>query len=241
MHGFDVNELWGSLPTYPYMNSLLLENKKSTSEALKNKNGAVYTPTNLAKYVAEKLISYFLKESIYKDSRLNIIDPACGEGELLFAALESLENAKKKSARLKAVTTYLCGIDIDKKAIEKLKCKLNLRVSPKEFSLFNTNALYPFNLFSHSGWTLVKNQLDLKEGFDLLIANPPWGADTTSYKTKLLNGDFRLHKGQFDTSDLFIELALSIVKPNGYFAFIIPDSLFAMEREMLRELLIFNT
>ena len=64
------------------------------------------------------------------------------------------------------------------------------------------------------------------------------GCRYRSDKKALTNGEFSLFKGQYDSSDLFIELALSIVKPGGFFAFIIPDSIFSIERLALRKMLL---
>ena len=230
------------------------------------KNGAVYTPSILAHYVAEKAMEYLFESLIvHDDPRLNcnglnhiclntikIIDPACGYGELLEAAwVAFLKKVIEKyphslNISLPDPKQVLCGIDIDHKAIFKTKQKIaSLSDSSLKGAIFNlikTNALFPYNKISSSeGWQSVKHRFDASNGFDLVIANPPWGADTESYNFKFVNGDFSLYKGQFDTSDLFIELALSIVKPGGYFAFIVSDSLLNQERLHLRRMLLDQT
>lgn len=233
---------------------------------IRKKNGAVYTPSNLANYVAEKVVEFFFESSVIRGGpvchanmpnsscldKIKIIDPACGDGELLVAAWNAFQRHLSKIHR-NSLDSYipdakqvLCGLDIDQKAIRKTRRRitsLSRTVSKtNSFNLVKTNALYPFHKKSSSqGWEIVKHRFQATDGFDILIANPPWGAEIESYKDRLSNGDFSLYKGQYDTSDLFVELALSIVKPGGYFAFIVPDSLFNKERAELRSKLLEET
>ena len=229
-------------------------------------NGVVYTPGNLANYAAEKLMYYFFEcltsrsdsrcgrqtSSSPNLSNVRIIDPACGHGELLLAAWDAFYNRVTVTYEnlIHGVTPnprqVLCGVDIDQDAIDRTRGKIE-SIPPNNseicgFNLLKTNALYPFNQSpSEKGWEIVKRCFQAVDGFDILIANPPWGADTESYSDSLSKGEFILYKGQFDTSDLFVELALRIVKPGGYFAFIIPDSLFNGERALLRKILLERT
>ncbi len=229
-------------------------------------NGIVYTPAGLANYVAKKTIDLFLQDQLRgKSSRTHnrcgsvhirdwrILDPACGDGELLVAIWRQL--VQKLSEHLgsqdivRAINPLksLCGIDIDPGATRSTKLRiqaLNSAVGGRHTNtkVLNTNALFPFSQKRRMiGWKQVFRRFDAPDGFDIIIANPPWGADTASYNDKLSREQFFLYQGQFDTSDLFLELAISIVKPGGYFAFIIPDSLFNSERTALRKILLSKT
>lgn len=212
-------------------------------------NGVVYTPPVLAEYVAQKALALLLKDVKSSAStrsdflshvrKLKIIDPACGEGELLTSTWEAL-GKEGLSAQL-APSETLYGIDLDKKSVSKTyenikKLNASSRHIPNRFNMIAENALLPLG-----GWKSVLTSFNAKEGFDLLIANPPWGANTASYERALSRSSFTLNKGQYDTSDLFVELALSIVKKDGYFAFIIPDSIFGSEHIELRKLLLERT
>ena len=207
-------------------------------------NGVVYTPTELANFVAKKVINLWSNDVLRRSSdkqsilrNIKIIDPACGEGELLLASARALQESFRDD--LTKPSDVLYGVDIDSQAI--LRSSEHLGSSSSRNFLIS-NALVPENRnLTRPGWDGIKQVFNAGNGFDILIANPPWGADTSSYKDKLSNANFELLKGQYDTSDLFVELALSIVKPGGYFAFIIPDSLFGLERRDLRKLLIENT
>lgn len=208
-------------------------------------NGVVYTPIAFASYVAEKVVRLALKDlrsQGLKTSELNarikklkVIDPACGEGELLTSTWGAL--VKEGLSKQLVPGDVLCGIDLDKKSVSKtLENIKKLSATSRDSNVLAENALLPLG-----GWNSLLKSFNAKEGFDLLIANPPWGASTASYEAELSRSKFTLNKGQYDTSDLFVELALSIVKKDGYLAFIIPDSIFGSEHIELRKLLLERT
>ena len=240
-----------------YIEQAIGRSEDQEREAIK-RNGVVYTPDFLARFVAAKAVSVLLdgkpsrKGGHVAPRQLRFIDPACGDGVLLCSLWEELVAALTQKGRRAAnaagtllPTQQLCGIDIDAKAISRTRQRIaRLSKTPAAadgYRLLSTNALFPFKQPTHRGWNTVRQRFDAAEGFDVVIANPPWGADTTAYQESLMNGDFVLRKGQFDTSDLFLELALKIVRPGGVIAFIIPDSLFNRERTELRRLLLDTT
>ncbi|NBX76485.1 MAG: hypothetical protein EBQ92_08015, partial [Proteobacteria bacterium] len=47
-----------------------------------------------------------------------------------------------------------------------------------------------------------------------------------------------LYQAQFDTSDLFFELSANLVRPNGFIAFIVPDSIFNHDKQRVRQLIL---
>lgn len=225
----------------------VLTQKKLTLSVNDKQNGVVYTPPALALYVAKKLVRFTLDDFksiglntaqiLERVRKLKIVDPACGEGELLTATWNALV-AEGFSSRVNA-NEVLYGIDIDSEAVLKASenievvDSLSARSSTRHSNLLTANALLK--------WRTAMDYFNIKNGFDALIANPPWGASTVSYDKELVASNFTLNKGQYDTSDLFVELALSLVKQDGYFAFIIPDSLFGFEHREMRKMLLERT
>lgn len=220
-------------------------------------NGAVYTPSVLADYVAGKVAELYAQDHLVGaepecvDRRvLQILDPACGDGELLAAIWRHMVN--KTSTQLPADSapadceshTVICGVDMDPNAVHRTQLRMQAlpsrsRDGDASCVVLNTNALFPVEGKSSSeGWAEVCEKLGTPDGFDIIIANPPWGADVDAYRAQLGGGEFAMCRGQFDTADLFVELGLNIAKPGGYLAFILPDSLFALERARLRKLLL---
>lgn len=220
-------------------------------------NGVVYTPANLAEYLSTKTFSFILRDYLSAlgagdpeteslKAGLRILDPACGDGELLLAAWRQLNDQLQlpafSSLRQKLGAVSLYGIDIDPEAAHQTKQRIELFAGECASTILTGNSLYPSTgKTSAEGWITLLKQFNCKDGFDVIIANPPWGADVRDIKESLQQKDFTLFKGQFDSSDLFMELALRLLKPNGYLAFIVPDSLFTQERITLRKLLLDQT
>src|SRR6266536_3189924 len=75
----------------------------------KKANGIHYTPFQLAKYLAEQVASG-LKAAHAKADQISILDPACGEGELLKAIVDAVPHTWK--AHL-----HLTGFDMDEAAL----------------------------------------------------------------------------------------------------------------------------
>jgi adenine-specific DNA-methyltransferase len=220
-----------------YIRSVLFDSKKQTS--LRKINGAVYTPKCLAEYVADKALHYYFSNKsnvlLHKNNKFNVIDPACGDGELLYAlSNSSILNEKIDISK----SLDLFGIDIDETAIHKIKKRLT---NYHQLKAEHDNGLCPNSSNNKDGWLKLNKKLKVKDGYDLIIANPPWGASIASYENLVRASNFSQLSGQFDTSDLFIESGLNIARDGGIIAFIIPDSLFSQERDKLRELLLSKT
>lgn len=263
-----IDKFRGELPRSTYIEQLLQAHKRQSTEEreILRRDGAVYTPPHLADFVAGKVLS-FLADELRKSSeahrgsadkpavrRLRIIDPACGSGELLNATWGHL--AQGKNPIIRSINgrpqcdprEILCGIEIDRRASEGAAHRLEALAIREGFlnrlpcRVLKTNALLPFDeAISKTGWERVRRTFSASDGFDVVIANPPWGADVSQYRHGLMRSGFSLLQGQFDTSDLFLEMSLKIVRPGGFIAFIIPDSLFSFERRHLRKLVLENT
>lgn len=78
-------------------------------------------------------------------------------------------------------------------------------------------------------------------GFDVVVGNPPWGADLSGIRDYLEDGAFQLARGQYDSYELFIELGRRLLHDRGTFGFIVPDSITLPEHEPLRRMLLENT
>jgi type I restriction-modification system DNA methylase subunit len=167
---------------------MLTATKNKIQDQHIKQNGVVYTPTVLANYVAEKVVNFFIKDLIGSGlslemvakrlKKLKIIDPACGEGELLLAtwqALESKVNHEKKP-RLNYRNIF-CGVDIDQVSIDKSVQRIKdlSASSTNEENFIATNALFPDkkSIGINEGLDSVKKRFDAQDGFDILIANPP--------------------------------------------------------------------
>lgn len=174
------------------------------------KYGVVYTPYKIADFVAELL---YIETKSAKFPVNIVLDPACGECALLKAAKHFFGEKSR----------YL-GIDIDTDAISTMN---------GEFDIKWNDTILPRN---------VKRQTDeyWKEqlpSISAIIANPPWSSEKIYDRGVLNEAGFSFNTGQYDSYVLFIELAYKLLIEGGYFAFIIPDSLFESQNESLRQFL----
>jgi predicted RNA methylase len=198
----------------------------SYSRDKKKKNGVFYTPKYLSDYLSIKVLEYLPKAS----SNYTILDPACGDSILLRSFAKNIEPND---------STEFIGVDIDTNAISNSTIKFSEPIF-KDFDkkFIKCDGLFPEEeITSKGGWDRLKTQNKIKNGFDIALSNPPWGADLSIYDSKRLNANFELTKGQFDIYNLFIEVILNNLKENGLYGLILPDSIFNQEQKHLRCLL----
>jgi adenine-specific DNA-methyltransferase len=205
--------------------SLSIEHKKI--------NGVFYTPQFLADYAASKLLYYFKSGTGQKRS-ITAFDPACGDGILL-------KSIAKTANDISCESISLYGVDKDPHSIKECDQNLSASVQRSQYRLLAADSIQPFSFSNSIGWSSILMELQIENGFDLAISNPPWGADMNGYSRKTLNNDFSLATGQFDIYNLFVEVILRQLKPGGYYAFILPDSVFNQEQWKFRKLLLETT
>jgi hypothetical protein len=208
---FDVRRrIYRDAVTHPTQLALRVEQPSTDVPGDPRSRGAVYTPALLADWVAAELLAALPTE------RATIWDIACGDGALL-AAVERAAPGRHG----------LSGLDIDEVAVKRMRSAMP-----------STRAVVAD--------ALEANPVDCGAGLvhllgdkpDAIILNPPWGASLAVGADRLRQAGFELAHGQFDSYDVFAELALSVLKPAGVAALILPDSLFAPEHLPLRRLLL---
>lgn len=121
------------------------------SNTRKNKeNGVVYTPTEMADYVAFEMLKY--KRNGF-EGRIEILDPAVGEGELLISMINAV---KENGLPIKAV-----GYEIDEVVATKTQDLLQ--------------GMYPeASIEIRTGDFLEAVENKSVGKYDLVIANPPY-------------------------------------------------------------------
>jgi tRNA1(Val) A37 N6-methylase TrmN6 len=121
--------------------------------------GAHYTPPELARFLAVNVASYLPRASSYR-----ILDPACGDGELLEALALHLPPDVRR-------TSTFFGMENDEHALADTQHRLSSLPDPPRLELIHANFL---------AWTRDFSQprmFDLSKGpdsFDAVIANPPY-------------------------------------------------------------------
>lgn len=157
--------------------------------------GATFTPSKLANYLSNKLLSYYgdLSDKI-------VVDPACGDGSLLISIVEQSKFNIKK----------LVGFDMNKEYVAQTKKNLSdlgisdfeienkdfLEISNKQYDLFFHNSLYEYA--------------------DVIIANPPYvrTQNLGAEKSKRIAKDFNL-TGKVDLYYPFLIGMTNVLKKGG--------------------------
>ena len=171
----------------------------------------------------------------YKGADLSTMtenNPESGHGITLF---DSMLDVYRKNLRDKLAEYYACPehdkkVQLRKDIADIVKQELSeqgIRVDFEDLDLSANNQFFLWHTWFHDVFSRPS-----KEGFDIVIGNPPYGAkydnETKRYykNTYVTANSIRgLQKGSLDTYTLFIELGYNLLRRDGSFAYIVPISL----------------
>lgn len=169
-----------------------------------------------------------------------IIDPACGSGGFLMSAYHHIKVNHPKVTSENIVKSQLFGIEINKSIARIAKMKLLLEFNGNT-NIFCDNSLGDLDA--------LKLRFNKKEGFDIVLANPPFGAKISNkqvlskfdlgYKWTTHNSSFAKTKivtKNKNAEILFIERCLDLLKEGGRMGIVLPNGNFENPSlEYLRE------
>ena len=177
--------------------------KQKTSEALRKKNtGATFTPEKLAEFLAERISQHL------KKSNAVIVDPACGDGELLWAMGKNLLDSN--------ISFSLTGFDSHNESLQTAQNRLQ-QLPAGSLNLIHGDFL---NMSLDSNGILDGPSSTLHhqtfKNADIIIANPPYVRTQIlgSEFAQILSKKFNL-KGRVDLYHAFIIGMTQILKTNG--------------------------
>jgi len=192
-----------------------------------------YTPVEVAEWIAQAAYGPLVQAWDGKASPPRVIDPACGGGVFLAAAVRLM---KDRCAQLgwnevqarEASQQAIFGADIDPRAVQTAAEQLphlvrNLRCAD--------------------------SLADASRGqFDAVLGNPPYvsirelARTHSAAQVRSLRDRYQTATGNFDLYVLFIERALELLKPGGKLGFIVPNKWATLDyAAMLRQLLLERT
>jgi type I restriction-modification system DNA methylase subunit len=192
-------------------------------------SGATFTPTELADFLADKLISELIQETV---TSYTILDPACGEGELLASI------ARKFSTSNNKINIILKGFDTNVDFIISAKSNLtefNFNVDIQNQDFLNTQGVCaePLDLFNQN----------INEVYaDIIIANPPYVRTQIlgTEKAQEIAKRFNL-KGRVDLYYPFLIAMTNVLKKGGLIGVITSNRyLFTKSGESIRKFLLEN-
>ena len=226
--GFVVNKLQNISLTDSSNDAKGLAFQKFLSHKEKDGKGQFFTP--------EPVID-FCVEIINPKYGENIIDPCCGSGGFIFSAFRHImkNNSDKKKEDL--ISKHIFGMDINKDITKIARMKFLLESNVKS-NIVCHNSLDDLDTVK---LLLSERNYNVKEGFDVLLTNPPFGAAgkitdnliLTKYDfgykwTKTPYGYVKtrtLTNGQ-PAEILFVERCLQLLKEGGRMAIVLPNGHF---------------
>lgn len=219
--GFTVNKLQSISLLNSSQDAKGLAFQKFLSHHEKDGRGQFFTP--------EPVID-FCVEMIQPKPNETIIDPACGSGGFLMSALKYLQKNNKDLNTSEFVSNHLFGLDINQSIARIAKMKLLLESNGKT-NVFCTNSLEDIDS--------IKLSVYQKDGFDILLTNPPFGAKITNtsilsrfdlgYKWSNYNKEYHKTKVVYTNQNaeiLFIERCIQLLKEGGRMAIVLPNGNF---------------
>ena len=184
--------------------------------------GGIYTPQYIANFFAKYLSSRVDPQQFL---RLTVVDPACGSGIFLRAAMEQKLLSSGLDTELAAEPAFhsLFGVDIDENAVAASRLSLALLYLaakgklPDDVPVVRGDSLEYFTIPSES-----------YDRYDAVMVNPPFVR--TELQSKAVREAIRKHanfgvKGKLDTYLAFLVLSIRSLRPGGFGCFVVPQSL----------------
>lgn len=209
--------------------------RRYTNEAQAKKSGATYTPPELARFVANEIAENFIAQK--KDQLIRVLDPACGDGELLIQMIIALYDRGFKNLEI-------YGYDTDSSAIQVTRTRLQQGPTVNSTVLRNEDFLQAIACKEiDSMRDLFSNDADTKFEFDIIIANPPYVRTQIlgSSQAQILAQKFGL-TGRVDLYHAFLLAIADALSKSGTTGIITSNRFMttksgsAVRRELLRRL-----
>lgn len=167
--------------------------------------GEFYTPRAITAFMADRINPRL-------DKRETVMDPACGTGGFLTAAIDHLRNqitTKSSAEDKRAIEDLIRGIE--KKQLPHLLCTTNMLLHgidvPSQIEHMNTLG---------RGW----NEWSANHKVDCIITNPPFGG----YEDDGVGSDYPADLKTRETADMFMALIIKkLLIENGRAAVVLPD------------------
>jgi hypothetical protein len=183
-----------------------------------------------------------------------IADLSCGSGVFLTAALDALLSPYRKGAEAvgagdlaretitfrqsEVLKSAIFGVDLLPQAVELAKLALWLTAARRNEPSAD---LTPNFEVGDTLAPVTTSRLREKAGdkFDIILGNPPWGGEYDRATAEHVLSDQKLStKEQWDSWEVFLVLATSMLKPGGRFALLVPDTIFSPDKRRIREWLL---
>lgn len=206
-------------------------------------------------------------EEILKN--IKICDPACGSGAFLNQCFDFLHEEMNFVLEMKynlngeqfnlfdidkqILQNNLFGVDINPESVEITKLSLWLKTAKQNQTLasLDDNIKCGNSIVADSdvagelafNWQEEFPDIFARGGFDIIVGNPPYGAEVSQEVKDYATRNYATVEGNFDTYKVFFELGFMLLKQGGYLGYITPNTYFDLRRSgtKLRQLLFSHT
>lgn len=141
-----------------------------------------------------------MTRDIKVDAQTLFLDPCCGSGNFLVRAIE-----------MGVAPDHVYGFDTDPNAVAIARRRI------KEMTGYDTQLVVCGDF--------LKEGHRLKQRFDLVFTNPPWGKKLSKKERAAYAKRYQAGSSA-DTSSLFLFSILSVLKPDGIVGLLMPESFF---------------
>lgn len=162
----------------------------------RKRHGRHYTPPTLALFLARRLLAHVPHPGT--GGELRVLDPACGDGELLLAV------HREAAARLPGVRLRLTGYDLDESGLAVARARATAEDVEVDW---------------HAGDFLADAARLDDAAFDAIITNPPYvrTQQLGGATAQLLSRQYGL-RGRIDLTHPFVAVAPRLLTPGGVLA-----------------------
>lgn len=207
---------------------------------LRGDRGEYFTPRNVCDMAVSMVLSLYPQQRL---SSLKLLDPCCGTGGFLVAAVNILRGAFSRQERAKGGSER----DVAQRVAARIKEIANLNLFGLDINPFlvrtsqmnlvmhgdgSANVFQADSLLTPSEWDSEDAAKKIGHGrFDVVITNPPFGGRAiiddphVLAKYELTLYDARDARAMLPAEQLFVEAALRFLKPGGTLAIVLPDSI----------------
>ena len=182
------------------------------------RNGIVYTPMQLARYIVELTLKRYDKW----EHHIKLLDPSCGCGIFLIAAIDVIHERFGTPVR-RIIEDNLYGFDILNENVRR--CRSLLKVAclkngePAEGlqdNIITVDAL-------RADWRSVSEV----RGFDIIIGNPPYISAKNNDESTMsyLHSHYTSSGGMCNICEAFVEKAVLSLSDKGQCCFVLPNTI----------------
>lgn len=163
---------------------------------------------NAGEYYTPRAVTQFMVDMVNPKLGETILDPACGTGGFLTCSIEHLRKQAKTADDETLLQKSIRGVE--KKPLPHLLCVTNMLLHGIDT---------PTNIRHDNTLARPLRDYGPKDRVDCIITNPPFGGMEEDGIEDNFPTAFRTR----ETADLFLVLILTLLKPGGRAAIVLPD------------------